>query len=83
MRGIVEKLNTDYADIEFASQQTFTIVSKLPTRKEIAADPVMQARPLIRAVVFAMLDNKDYKQIIWKSLKPKYEQPFKKDVDNA
>lgn len=81
VRSVETKLKNDYADIEFASQRTLEIVSKLPSRKEVAADPVMQERPVIRAVVFAMLDNKDYKQIIWKSIKPKYEQPFKQDID--
>jgi hypothetical protein len=29
-----------------------------------------------------MWDKKPYDHIIWKLLKPKYEKPFKKDIDN-
>lgn len=32
-------------------------------------------------IVFNMLDGKEYKDIAWKLIKPKYEQPFKEDVD--
>jgi len=31
------------------------------------------------SILFAMLDNKDYKQIIWKLIYPTYSKPFKKD----
>lgn len=30
-------------------------------------------------ILFAMLDNKDYKQMIWKIIYPDYSKPFKKD----
>ncbi len=80
VQDTIADLKAKYNDLEFASQRTFTEVSKLATRKEIAADVVMQNRPIIRAVVFAMLDNKDYKQIIWKAIKPKYVKPFKEEV---
>jgi RNA ligase len=31
------------------------------------------------SILFAMLDNKDYKQIIWKLIYPTYSKPFKND----
>lgn len=81
VREQADKLKADFTDIEFAAQNTLRHVQHLPTRKEVAADVVMQNMPLIRAVVFAMLDGKEYRQIIWKSLRPKYERPFIKDID--
>lgn len=56
---------------------------KLNTRKE-AAELLQQVTPVTRAAVFAMLDGKDealVKQIIWRSLKPKYQPPYKVDID--
>lgn len=38
--------------------------------------------PWLPGVVFAMLDSKPHEKIIWKQLKPKYELPFKKDIDS-
>jgi RNA ligase len=32
-----------------------------------------------RGIVFNMLDKKDYKEIIWKMLRPSAEKPFKQD----
>lgn len=29
------------------------------------------------AILFSMLDGKDYSQQIWKMIKPKFEKPFK------
>lgn len=37
--------------------------------------------PEIMSEVFAMMDEKDWKAIIWKKLRPKFELPFKKDID--
>ncbi len=36
----------------------------------------------LKPILFAMWDKKPYDHIIWKLLKPKYEKPFKKDIDN-
>lgn len=44
------------------------------SRKEFAGNATRVAH---RGILFAMLDGKDYSQIIWKMLKPKAEKPFK------
>jgi hypothetical protein len=33
----------------------------------------------LQSLLFRMLDNKDYTDLIWKNLYPKYSKPFKKD----
>lgn len=39
----------------------------------------------VRAIVWALMDGKSdvVQKVAWQFVKPKYEQPFKKDVDNA
>ena len=57
-------------------------VKRLPSRKEMAT-ALSDQDPVVRAVVFALLDGKDPQaiDIAWKAVKPKYEQPFKQDID--
>ncbi len=53
-----------------------------PTKKEFA-NYVMKQQEHLRPIMFAMWDknNERVDEIIWKLIKPKYEKPFKKDVD--
>jgi RNA ligase len=58
-------------------------IKDLPTRKDQAAK-IANDPPVLKAIVFALLDGKDSQaeEIAWKSVKPKYEQPFKEDIDS-
>ena len=56
--------------------QTLINISGIINRKEFAGYAQSFKHPNI---LFAMLDNKDYKQMIWKILYPSYSKPFKKD----
>ena len=60
------------------ARKAFNLVAGLP-RKEAAAK-LMEYEPVVRAAVFALLDNKDADAIIWKAIKPKYVKPFKEEV---
>lgn len=64
------------------AQEAFTKVKDLPTRKDMAF-ALAPYQSVVKAMVFAMLDGKEDRagEIAWKSLKPKYEQPFKEDID--
>ena len=65
----------EYNQIDEEVKITFKNVLKYDTRKEQA----MYLSPFkssYQACVFAMLNGKDYKDIIWKGLRPKYEKPF-------
>ncbi len=35
-----------------------------------------------RSILFSMWDGKSYEDTIWKMIKPKWNKPFKKDIDN-
>lgn len=48
-----------------------------PTKKEFAEHlEFCGVEPSIRSICFAMWDGKDYDQIIWKMIRPKYQKPF-------
>jgi T4 RnlA family RNA ligase len=64
-----------YREIEAECQRVFKV---FPLRKDAAAYYQQQKYP---GILFSMLDNKDYSQIIWKMLKPKYSKPFKENLE--
>jgi RNA ligase len=54
-----------------------------PTKKEFVEHlDRCGTNAVLKPILFAMWDKKPYDHIIWKLLKPKYEKPFKKDIDN-
>jgi len=60
-------------------QLTFmNIIKPEMTRKESALK-IKEQKLDLQALLFRMLDNKDYSDLIWKNLYPKYSKPFKKD----
>lgn len=71
-----QKLRYEYETIEVISQDAFDEVVNLPTRKE-QAEIIMKEYRKYSGIIFAMLDDKPYKQIIWKMLYPSHEVPFK------
>lgn len=71
VKATVTSLNDQYTAIETDCRAKF---QTLETRKETAAYFQTQPHP---AVLFNMLDGKDYSKTIWKLLKPAYERPFR------
>ena len=67
------KFLEEYAAIEAIAQSEFKV---LESRKATAAYFLNQCT--YPRILFAMLDNKPYDGIIWRMLKPKYEQAFSK-----
>lgn len=69
-----------YEDIQYKCVTCFNLISydliniQEKTRKDWA-ERIIKTR--FSNILFAMLDNKDYSQMIWKMIKPKYELPFK------
>lgn len=72
---IVVDLKNQFTSIEKESISVLKKVKNYKTRKEQAIEIVKYKK--ISGVVFALLDNNNYKQIIWKMLKPKNIQTFK------
>lgn len=50
------------------------------SRKE-AAEIIKTKDKSIQPILFRMLDNKDYSELIWKKLYPSYSKPFKKNYE--
>lgn len=80
VRSVMSKLLGEYVDIERVADQKLWYCQKLPTRKEQALW-LSGEDPNISSVVFAILDEKPYKHIIWKHLRPAAERPFKVEVE--
>lgn len=78
--GIYQDLTTKYAELVDKVEQAVKDVPQGVPRKEQAAW-IFKNHPDISAMLFSHLDGKPYSDIIWKQLKPKYEQPFKQDID--
>ena len=73
------KFERDYWDIILQATKAYENVDIFPTRKEQAIH-IMKHYKQFSGVVFAMLDDKDYSQLIWKLIKPKADDAFKKEV---
>jgi T4 RnlA family RNA ligase len=68
-------LETKYRAIESECQRVF---KDLGNRKDNALYFQTQKYP---GVLFLMLDQRDYEQVIWKLIKPGYQRPFRSDND--
>lgn len=67
----VENLKNQYEVIENQSLKDF---KKLDNRKETAAYFLTCAYP---SVLFKMLDERPYQEVIWKMIRPSFQKPFK------
>lgn len=67
-----------YDVIEESARGVYDTIKGLPTRKEQAQ---MIAQYSQKAVVFKMLDNQPYEELIWKGLRPSAEKPFKQESE--
>jgi RNA ligase len=70
-----EKLLAGYQAIEEQCRKDFKV---LADRKATALYFLSCQYP---SILFAMLDGHDYRDTIWKLIKPRYEKPFKTDPD--
>jgi RNA ligase len=66
-----EKLKTSYLEIESSTRQVFQKIQFLP-RKEFAIAANEYKYP---SILFKMLDNRPYSDIIWKIIEPEYKRP--------
>lgn len=71
------KLNKKFESIEKEYVELFKPLAKLENRKEFAMQAKMTKYPQL---LFAMADGKNYKDLIWKIIKPEYQRPFKEEV---
>ena len=76
------ELTTKAIMIENDAVEAFKEIRHLPTRREQAIE-IMKRYKDISGIVFNLLDDKDYHDIIWKMIKPSYELPFKCNVEEV
>lgn len=83
---VKDELEAKYKEIEaealeFKKQVDELILYKdFKTARKIAAAKIMTEKKHLSSVIFKMLDEQDYSEIIWRMLKPEYSKPFK--IDN-
>ncbi len=78
VKDVVKKLSHQFLEIETAARDVYKLVIFLVTRKEQAEVISKSKYP---GVTFAMLDGKDYRQAIWKMVRPHGSHTFRKDID--
>lgn len=64
------------------AEAVYVYASAHPTRRE-QAEFLLTNYKDIAPIVFKMLDNAPYEQLIWKKIRPAYEQPFKSRLEEA
>jgi len=67
----------NYENIEQKAKLIFNDTPKFDTRKEYALSFKEKADSSLMGILFSMLDNQDYSEIIWKMVKPKTGQTFR------
>jgi len=68
-----KNIQLEYSKLENEYLDHFDSIKRLGTRKLFAQFSKNFMHP---GILFKMLDEKDYSEIIWKLVKPKYEKPF-------
>ena len=75
LKEVKENLESDFATIESEAKIAYEAVKELPSRKEQAVE-LLKTYPTVSAIVFKMLNGDDYADLIWRQIKPSYDQPF-------
>jgi RNA ligase len=83
VKGWINKLKQEYEDIESESDFMYNrYIDRFMARKEIA-EIVLKKPHYLHAILFKMVDEKDYSHLIWKLIKPEYSKPFwNREFDN-
>jgi T4 RnlA family RNA ligase len=74
-----EDLQFAYMNEEREALRAFDEIRLLPTRKEQALT-ILKKYKDISAVIFSILDEKAYAEVIWKKLRPSAEKPWKEEI---
>lgn len=82
VKDTADKLKLAHTNLLQKAHNRFNQVKGMDSRK-LMAQELQGDEPVIKAITFALLDGKEAQasEIAWKSLRPKYEQPFKQDID--
>ena len=80
---VIYRLTNEYYKFERHCQSVYENIKTLDlkTRKEIAEIVLHEEIPY-RGIIFNMIDNKDYKNSIWRQIKPVYNAPYYQSADD-
>lgn len=77
VKDTIAKLENQYKNIEEESKKEFQKIKHIDNRKRFAEKAKKQRT---RAILFKILDEQDYTEVIWMMIKPKAENPFKEEI---
>jgi len=83
VRNTVNELNSQFEGIEKEYQWIFKVTKRVEgveDRKIFAEYAMRYKHP---SILFSMLDNKNYDEIIWKLIRPQYSKPFWQKEDES
>ena len=83
VRNTVNELNSQFDGIEKEYQWIFKVTKRvegIEDRKIFAEYAMRYKNP---SILFSMLDNKNYDEIIWKLIRPQYSKPFWQKEDES
>ena len=83
VRNTVNELNSQFEGIEKEYQWVFKVTKRvegIEDRKIFAEYAMRYKHP---SILFSMLDNKNYDEIIWKLIRPQYSKPFWQKEDES
>jgi len=83
VRNTVNELNSQFDGIEKEYQWIFKVTKRvegIEDRKIFAEYAIRYKHP---SILFSMLDNKNYDEIIWKLIRPQYSKPFWQKEDES
>jgi RNA ligase len=79
VKNEVDKFQEMYMITVSMAELTFIKHIKSDMSRKEAAEIIKTKDSSIQPILFRMLDNKDYSDLIWKKLYPSYSKPFKKN----
>ena len=82
VKETVKELVVRYENIEKEYKWIFEHIRLVENSNERKVFAEHALRYKYSSILFSMLNGKNYSDIIWKNIKPKWSKPFRKDIDN-
>ena len=82
VKETVKDLVVRYENIEKEYKWIFEHIQLVENSNERKVFAEHALRYKYSSILFSMLNGKNYSDIIWKNIKPKWSKPFRKDIDN-
>jgi RNA ligase len=82
VRNTVEDIKNEYEMINSEYKWIFQVLmrsSQSETKKGFAEMAKKYKHP---SILFKMFDGKEYSNYIWKQIRPNYQKPFRKELEN-